>query len=277
MTQWSFEHGMIVRRCGSGPELVWIHGLGEWSVSFDAIARHPALSGYTHVLPDLPGYGRSPWRDGDALDRLAGSSLDHLAAGAGDARGDSLDALADHLATWLHGRLPAVLLGHSMGGVLATLVAERIRVAGVVDIDGNLSRGDCTFSAQATAYSLDDFVAHGFQRMRDDVYARGASEPALRGYHAAMCAADPRAFHRNATDLVRLSETETLVPRLAALAPPTLFVAGVPSGICAHSRELLDRHRIRTAAIEPAGHWVYIDQPAAFAAAIAEFLGSRAG
>ena len=30
---------MMVRRSGSGPELVWIHGLGEQSRSLDAIAR----------------------------------------------------------------------------------------------------------------------------------------------------------------------------------------------------------------------------------------------
>ena len=29
---------MMVRRSGSGPELVWIHGLGEQSRSLDAIA-----------------------------------------------------------------------------------------------------------------------------------------------------------------------------------------------------------------------------------------------
>ena len=36
---------MVVRRIGSGPEVVWIHGLGEWSVSFDAVLAQPALAG----------------------------------------------------------------------------------------------------------------------------------------------------------------------------------------------------------------------------------------
>src|SRR6476661_3209627 len=139
-------HAMMVRRSGSGPELVWIHGLGEQSRSLDAIAAHPALAGFSHVLIDLPGYGRSPWPEPDAAV-------------------DDLEQLADRLAGWIGDRRPA-LIGHSMGGVLATLIAERIAVRAVIDVDGNLSRGDCTHSALAAAYSLDDFVAHGFATMR---------------------------------------------------------------------------------------------------------------
>lgn len=254
---WSAEHGMTVRRFGAGPELVWIHGLGEWSLCFDEIARHAAFAGFAHTLPDLPGYGRSPWP-----------------ARPGPPEGCSLEALADHLAAWLAPRPRPILLGHSMGGVLATLVAERIPAAGVVDIDGNLSRGDCTFSARGASFTLDDFIARGFAELRADVYAGGATDRALRGYHAALSAASPAVFHRNATDLVAASATEALAPRLAKLRCPALFVAGVPTGICAYSRGLLDHHGARWIGVEPAGHWVFIDQPDAFAAAVRPFLDS---
>ena len=245
---------MTVRRFGTGPEIVWLHGLGEWSISFDAIARHTGLEGFAHTLADLPGYGRSPWPEID------------------DSAGDSLERIAAQLARWLESRPPAVLVGHSMGGVLATMVAERIAVRAVVDIDGNLSRGDCTFSAQASGYTLHDFVTHGFTAMRSDVYARAGDDLALRGYHAAMCTASPIVFHRNAVDLVAASVTETLAPRLAALRAPSLFVAGVPDGICEYSCRLLDQNRVRWIGIEPAGHWVYIDQADAFADAVAGFV-----
>lgn len=242
---------MMVRRSGSGPELVWIHGLGEQSRSLDAIAAHPALAGFSHVLIDLPGYGRSPWPE----------------------HADDLETLADRLAGWIGDRRPS-LIGHSMGGVLATLIAERIAVRAVVDVEGNLSCGDCTHSAQAAAYSLDDFVGHGFATMRAEVYEGGRTDLALRGYHAAMTLASPRVFHHHALQLVAMSEPETLVARLAALRVPALFVAGVPGGICERSRALLDRHAVRWVGIEPAGHWVHIDQPDRLAAAVAEFLAT---
>jgi pimeloyl-ACP methyl ester carboxylesterase len=250
MTNWSIEAGMSIRRFGSGPEVVWIHGLGESSTSFDPIARRSELGGYTHVLPDLPGYGRSAWHDAPR----------------------TLEALADRLAGWLGARPPAVLIGHSMGGVLATLVAERAAVRGVIDIDGNLTRGDCTFSATATSYSLVDFAAGGFDAMRDAVYARGASEAALRGYHAAMMFASPDVFHGHAADLIAMSARADLAPRLAALRIPSLFVAGVPRGVCEASRAALTAAGAKWIGLEPAGHWVYLDQPDPFTAAVATFL-----
>jgi pimeloyl-ACP methyl ester carboxylesterase len=250
--QWALEHGMMVRRFGAGPELVWIHGLGEWSLSFDPVARHPALAGFAHVLPDLPGYGRSPWPD----------NVENV---------DDLARYADRLAAWIGDRKPA-LIGHSMGGVLASLVAERIAVRAVVDVEGNLSMGDCVFSAKAAAYALDDFVAHGYAQLRAETFEAARAQPALRGYVCAMATASPHVFHRHARDLLAISAPEARVARLAALAAPVLYVAGVPDGICARSRALLDEHGVRWLGLSPAGHWVFVDQLDAFATGVARFL-----
>ena len=108
--------------------------------------------------------------------------------------------------------------------------------------------------------------------MRASVYERGISEPALRGYHAALVLACPDLFHANALDLVALSSQEVLAARLAALAVPTSFIAGAPGGICARSKALLDAHGVRWDGIEPAGHWPHVDQPDAFAATLAPRL-----
>jgi pimeloyl-ACP methyl ester carboxylesterase len=242
---------MMVRRFGSGPELIWIHGLGEQSRSLDPIAAHPAFSGFAHTLPDLPGYGRSPWPDVP----------------------DGLERLAERLAAWIGDRRP-ILIGHSMGGVLATLIAERTAVRAVIDVDGNISLGDCTHSAKAAAYSLDEFVHHGYAAMRAAVYDDGRSDAALRGYHAAMALASPHVFHHHALELVAISRPEMLAARLAALSVPVLFIAGVPGGVCERSHALLDRHGVRWHGILPAGHWVHIDQPDRFADVVSEFLAA---
>lgn len=247
---------MVVRRIGHGQEVIWIHGLGERSRCFDAVVGHRLLEGFTHVLPDLPGYGESQ---------------PPVLAETGDSLVDLAAHLADWLTTWPARERP-IIAGHSMGGVLATLVAERIPVRGVLNIDGNLSRGDCTFSAEAAAQSAAAFEAGGFATMRTRVAAAGKSDRALAGYAAAMEQASAAVFHRNAVDLVALSLPETLVARLAALHVPVMFIAGVPGGICAHSRALLVQHGVPWAGIEPAGHWPFIDQLDAFTAAARAFL-----
>src|SRR5205814_2114087 len=113
-----------------------------------------------------------------------------------------------------------------------TMIAERIPVRGVIDIDGNLTRGDCTFSATTIGYTFVEFAGGGMATMLAGVVADGATDAALRGYAPALAKANPGVFHRNATDLVALSETNTLCPRLAALTMPVLFIAGAPGGIC---------------------------------------------
>lgn len=240
---------MVVRRTRSdAPCIVWIHGLGESSVSFEPVVA--ALPEFAHVLVDLPGYGRSPWPD-DVV---------------------GLEDTASRFARWLANEPPSVLVGHSMGGVLATFVAERAPVRGVIDVDGNLTAGDCTFSLQASAFSLDEFCARGFAEVRAQVYADGVTKPELRGYHAAMCFASPALFHRHSLDLVELSRSDTLGPRLRALSVPTQFIAGVPDGVCAASRARLDELGVPWLGIEPAGHWVYLDQLARFADAVRSFV-----
>jgi pimeloyl-ACP methyl ester carboxylesterase len=159
-----------------------------------------------------------------------------------------------------------------MGGVLATLVAERVAVRAVVNVDGNLSRGDCTFSARAAAYTREAFAAGGFAAIRADTYERGHDNPPLRGYHAATLTASPDVFHHHALQLIEISEPERLVTRLAGLTAPVLFIAGVPDGICERSRALLDQHGVRWVGLEPAGHWVFLDQREAFVSAVAGFL-----
>jgi len=259
-----WERGMYVRefpgraaaRGGAVPGrvLLWLHGLGDSGLSFEHLAGAPELAGWRQLSPDLPGYGRSPW----------------------PARPWDLAAQADHLAAWLRerGEPPVVIAGHSQGGVHALLLAERHpgRVAGVVDIEGNKSLGDCTVSGAAARQPEAAFVQGGFDRLRRLVYRAGQKDAAQRGYFASLCLCDPRLFHANSRELVALSRSERLAARLAALNLPSLYIAGVPGGACSRSLELLAEAGVAVARIEPSGHCPFLDRPAEFLAALSRFL-----
>ena len=245
---------MSVRRYGDGDrQIVYLHGLGEAGGVFQPLLREPVLdnAGFTHTVLDLPGYGRSAWPEPPLR----------------------LEALAGQLNLWLAGfPTPPVLVGHSMGGVLAVLVAEASppAVKAVVNIEGNISLDDCFLSGRIAAWDELGYATDGHEaiaRQLDAVAVDGSPE----SFHAAAFRfADPQSTYRHAKDLVELSATESMAERMASLTVPCVFVAGVPRGMAPRSLELLEGHGVRTVRVEPAGHWAYWDQPDVCAEVVAD-------
>jgi len=254
------EHEMVGRRfVGDGTTLVWIHGLGESGTCFEAVVATPPIAERPVVVPDLPGYGRSPW----------------------PVRAEGLVDAVEHVAGWMRRRVPvpAVVVGHSMGGVVGVLLAERYPdlVSGLVNIDGNVSAGDCVYSSRVAEEDLEEFVDGGFDRLREAILRQGRDDPAHAGYWASLRLADPKTFHRHACQLVEMSRAEDLAGRLAALGCPSLYIAGSPGGACERSLELLRAAGADLAVVEPAGHWPFIDRPSEVASLIGEFSRQGAG
>lgn len=255
----SFHEGMFVREYRAEGAfcvpIVYIHGLGESGLCYEKLVSSGTLTrGMLHLIVDLPGYGKSGQQD----------------------KVLSFNAIADHLALWLKKQdiTKAILIGHSMGGVLGLIMAERHKqlVAGLVDIEGNKSLGDCVFSGQAMGVSYPDFKNRVFPQLLDKVYKDGLKDQALRGYYASLRFADPRSFYHHARELVRISKTESLAQRLAKLQVPTLYLAAVPRGICERSHGLLKQHGCSVKIVEPAGHWPFIEQPNQVIPLIAGFI-----
>lgn len=140
---------------------------------------------------------------------------------------------------------------------------------------GTRSAACCTFSHTASALDVDAFVSGGFSRRRDDILRTGLDDGAIRGYYASLRQADPRSYHARSCELVVESEACTLTARLAALTYAVLYVAGAPGGISRRSLASLAGLGVRHVTLEPAGHWPFVDQPAAFVEALAAFLPKR--
>jgi pimeloyl-ACP methyl ester carboxylesterase len=94
---------------GPGPTLLWLHGLGEHAATFAPAIAH--LPQHRHLLLDLPGHG---------------GARAVLARGAAPwTQPPSIAETAGHLAELLSAIGPAVVIGHSLGGVIALALAER--------------------------------------------------------------------------------------------------------------------------------------------------------
>jgi pimeloyl-ACP methyl ester carboxylesterase len=232
--------------------LLWIHGLGESSRCFLAVAQR--LNSFEHRLVDLPGYGKTP----------AADTYD-------------LHEAADHIAGLLSQTGPAVVIGHSMGGVIGTFLCEHYSdlVLSFLNVDGNISLGDCGYSRPISEQSCQDFLAVGYHQLIQDLTDLGKQDLAHQGYAKSMSLASPVVVYNHATELVRLSRAEGLAHRMAQLRVPNLYIAGQPGGAAERSLELLNQAGVRVSTVEPSGHWPFIDQPESFADLVSRFLAGR--
>ncbi|WP_217238456.1 alpha/beta hydrolase [Streptomyces sp. AC555_RSS877] len=103
---------------GDGPQLVLLHGYGRSLTDWDAAAALLTV-GHRVLAVDLPGHGRSPGITPWTIPTV----VRHIA--------DTLDA---------HGVPEAVVVGHSLGGLVAVEYAranpDRARARGAVNLDG---------------------------------------------------------------------------------------------------------------------------------------------
>lgn len=236
---------LFTRRSGKGPPILWIHGLGESSRCFLNIIK--GLDGFCHWLPDLPGYGRSQ-----------------------GAEVYSLTEAAQQMANLLMVDGPAAIVGHSMGGVVGTLLCEHHPplVRKFINVEGNISLGDCGYSAPICAQGKEEFVSRGYFRLLEELYTRGRDDVAHCRYLASMSVAQPEIVYAHSHELVELSKREELAHRMARLSVPHLYIAGSPGGAASRSLALLEASGVELSKLEPSGHWPFIDQPEQFVKAI---------
>ncbi|MZD06412.1 alpha/beta fold hydrolase [Streptomyces sp. SID5785] len=229
---------------GREPARVYVHGLGAASTVYHAhIAARPELAGRRSLFVDLPGHGIS-----DRPHDFAYTLEDHA---------DALAAALDEAAV-----RGAEVIGHSMGGAVAIVLAHRRPelVARLVLAEGNLDPHPPAGAGSSgiSSYEEDAFVTGGgHARVLADVGPTWA---------ATMRLADPLALHRSACGLVRGTEP-TMRRMLEDLPVERVYLQGALSGELAGA-EALSAAGVDVVEVPGAGHNVMFDAPDAFAAAV---------
>lgn len=241
-------------RAGDGARLVFLHGLYCDGGFFRAAADVPALDGLELVAVDLPGFGRSP-----------------------DVEGDAIEGMADALRPLLleAGNRPVLLASHSMANSPAARVAGLAR--GFASIEGNMLPAHLSLSDRLVALGDDAFAAEfaRTQRTAETVlkWATAVADPALRGSLAESyrrcSAATVRRVARAINADVRAGTPASL---LVAADLPMLTIYGTGSGYGA-TRPELERlfPRMAFEPVEGARHFPMLDQPHRTYAALAAF------
>jgi pimeloyl-ACP methyl ester carboxylesterase len=244
---------------GSGPDVILIHGLsasrGIWNSTV------AAMPGYRYHMVQILGF--------------AGT------AAGGNASGKVAAPVAEEIARYIAAnRLtrPAVV-GHSMGGSIAMMLAARhpeavgkVMVVDMIPAPAHLS-GASAATVRPLARLLGSEV-EGADRLRRD----------LKGLIGRFGSADWLETRSDAGVVGRSLEeliSTDLTPELPRIRAPMTVVYACPEPLSL-SRPRIDRFYARAYARRPgtrliavpkSGHTIMHDQPAAFRAALKQFLG----
>ncbi|KAJ5784772.1 uncharacterized protein N7503_009984 [Penicillium pulvis] len=191
----------------SEPPILFLHGFGSCKEDLADLQLHPDLEQHGFIAFDAPGCGQSE------SDQPSATDIPFLVATA--------EALLVHFnITQFH------LMGHSMGGLTALLLAHHHpdRVLSFVDIKGNLAPEDCFLSRQIFTFHSDDpeeFFDLFIDRTRK---APSFASPLYSSTLRARVRVE--AVRPIFESMVRLSDEEDLLGMFLGLPCPKMFMFG---------------------------------------------------
>lgn len=240
------------------PIVLLLHGIGGNGAGFAPVQARLAQAGYRAVAWDMPGYGASATVEPYDFAHLAHACVGLIRA---------FDA-------------PCILVGHSLGGMVAQEVIARAPTAAsalvLVATSAAFGRPDGNWQAEyvrARTAPLDagGSMADMAEEIVPQLLSPGASA-AVREAARRSLAAVPEATYRSAlAALVRFDRRADL----ARIAVPTLVVAGAEDKTAppVMMQNLATRIRgARFVAMPHAGHLLPLEQPEPFARILIEFI-----
>ncbi len=245
------------------PPLVILHGLLGSARNWGGVVK--ALGGARRVVAlDLPNHGASPWAevmDYPFMAREVAKVIKHLGG-------------------------PAAVMGHSMGGKAAMTLAltrpDLVERLVVVDIAPVAYRH--TFAPYVKAMRAAPLAEAASRGEVDAFLAAHIPDRGVRAFLMQNLEGSSGGYRWRPNLPVLGAHMDDILafPAFADEARydgPALFVAGALSDYILPAHEDVIAHlfpQAVTVEIEDAGHWVHADNPAAFLAAVAAFIGRQA-
>ena len=239
-------------REGTGIPLVFLHGFGSTKEDYADVVQQAPLADRPVLAYDAPGCGGTVCAD---LSALSIPFLVAVARAVLEARGIER----------YH------LIGHSMGGLTALLLADQqpTQVASFVDIEGNLASEDCFLSRQIISHPQDDpqtFLSEFAGRSWNSRYYSSTLFAASLQYKVRAEAVRP-IFE----SMVELSDHGKLLTRFLALPLPRMVMYGEKNRSLSYLARLADEG-VELAEISHSGHFPMYSNPVEMWCRITDFI-----
>lgn len=233
------------RVTGEGPRTaVLLHGIMSDSRSWDDVARDLGDRGFRVIAVDLAGHGDSP------------RARSYSPAAWADDVLETIEPLLDDA--------PDLVMGHSLGGLVASIVAERIAPRAVIYVDPAF---DFPKGIRGALFKLSFAVMPPLQR-RD-----------LRRLNPKWSAKDietefsaQQRWHRRT--MLGFVDSKLFVPPLRSEIPSLVVLAERSLLVTQDAAFRMLRAGMRVVKVKGAGHSVWRDQPERFAAIVGRWLAS---
>jgi len=224
--------------------IVFLHGLGCSTVSFDEAWDCPELDAYSVLCLDYTGHGTS-----SASDEFSCSIDDHARVCA--------------LVLDTYRNRPLHLVGHSLGGAVALLLPDSIQdsIVTFANVEGNLNPEDCVFgSRRAAEKSFNEFLEEVLPEFHKS--SRTWRETGLD-------LVNPKAFYRTAKSLVEWSDDSKLLNVFHSWPGKKAYFYGSKNS---EHHTVGSVEGIARIEISNAGHFVMNDNPDEFYSALLRFI-----
>lgn len=247
--------GLVARRYGNpeGEAIVLVPGFGDNGSQYEELGTTVLGEDYELIAVDLPGFGSAePESQPLDLDRAA-----QLVAAA----------VVEHEAR--------IVIGHSLGSIVASLAAYRTapQVHTVISIEGNLTPEDAYFSGSAAQFATPERFRTEFLARLDEL---ADESDVVRRYRNEVAGADARCLWELGCDAHRFSSTQSPGDVLLTSAPRVHYIYN-PANTPAETIEwLADHQELARSQLPGASHWMMVDQPQQLARRIFAILDDSA-
>ena len=236
---------LAVRATGNGPQTaVLLHGIMSDSHAWDDVTLDLVGRGFRVLAVDLAGHGDSP------------RARHYSPAAWADDVVETLEPLLD--------RAPDLVMGHSLGGLVASIVAERIAPRAVIYVDPafDFPKGIVGALFKLSFAMMPPLGRRDLRRLNPKWSATDIDIECLA----------QRRWHRRT--LLGLADTKLFIPPSRGDVPSLVVLAERSLLVTRDATFRMLRAGMRVVRVQGAGHTVWRDEPERFRAIIGRWLSS---